>query len=391
MSLKSILEGKVFGLIWLLIECNLLSGNIFGFASLFGVLPRYGIFENYCTLPTDSNIRLDQSVNQTHVITKDCQGQIGKYMVLIDKNIINLSTLAIIWASFGLLMVGSGVLFLDWRFKVWNLESTKKAREISQESEVVTLSTTDKAPTVTNTVKERLRDQLTNPLYIFVTLFLGILLLTASFLPVVWFPWIYYITNKNLNLTKQYTFGFAMATLTALIISPLCGLILDYKVHRGHRQKILNVSIMQTISWLLNILLCVVCMFNIFEAAIAALVINCFSRVFLVGGSQACITRVFSPKYIGTLLGIMWTTAGIISFVISGLAKLAVNIQHAWRAWCVVLFLCILMGSHIIQLWRIYFKTRAEKPKPDPHRLAVDADAQKWEAEALNSTKRIET
>ena len=39
----------------------------------------------------------------------------------------------------------------------------------------------------------------------------------------------------------------------------------------------------------------------------------------------------FPPQFIGTLLGIMWTSAGIISFVTYGLTRLATNPTHAWR------------------------------------------------------------
>ena len=39
----------------------------------------------------------------------------------------------------------------------------------------------------------------------------------------------------------------------------------------------------------------------------------------------------FPPQFIGTLLGVMWTTAGIVSFVTYGLTRLATNPEHAWR------------------------------------------------------------
>lgn len=32
-----------------------------------------------------------------------------------------------------------------------------------------------------------------------VTLFLSCLLLTISFLPVIWFPWLYHLTGRNTN------------------------------------------------------------------------------------------------------------------------------------------------------------------------------------------------
>jgi len=35
---------KWFGVIWLLIEVNLIGGTIFGFPALFRILPQYGIY-----------------------------------------------------------------------------------------------------------------------------------------------------------------------------------------------------------------------------------------------------------------------------------------------------------------------------------------------------------
>jgi hypothetical protein len=50
--------------------------SIFGFASLFSVLPRYGIYESRCTMLSEKIIS-----NDTKTITKDCRGQIDEYQV----------------------------------------------------------------------------------------------------------------------------------------------------------------------------------------------------------------------------------------------------------------------------------------------------------------------
>lgn len=60
----------------------------------------------------------------------------------------------------------------------------------------------------------------------------------------------------------------------------------------GHTQKMLNISILQTITWISSIALCIVCMFQSMAAAISALVILSFSRPILVAGSQALIAAV---------------------------------------------------------------------------------------------------
>jgi hypothetical protein len=52
----------------------------------------------------------------------------------------------------------------------------------------------------------------------------------------------------------------------------------------------LNVSILQTMTWLAAIALCIVCMFQTVTAALAAILIFLFSRTMLVAGCQAVIT-----------------------------------------------------------------------------------------------------
>jgi hypothetical protein len=70
---------KWFGFIWLLIEVNLISANIFGFSALFKVLPKYNIYSSYCQSSFDI-------VNSTDI---DCTGQTQQYQVnyLSKKNI----------------------------------------------------------------------------------------------------------------------------------------------------------------------------------------------------------------------------------------------------------------------------------------------------------------
>jgi hypothetical protein len=55
--------------------------SIFGFASLFSVLPRYGIYEFRCKFVSEKLIS-----NNTATITKDCRGQIDEYQVSINDN-----------------------------------------------------------------------------------------------------------------------------------------------------------------------------------------------------------------------------------------------------------------------------------------------------------------
>jgi hypothetical protein len=49
---------------------------------------------------------------------------------------------------------------------------------------------------------------------------------------------------------------------------------------------------MQTISWLLNIGSCIVCMFVRRSVIIPALVMNCIARATISGGSQAVVATL---------------------------------------------------------------------------------------------------
>lgn len=80
-------------------------------------------------------------------------------------------------------MFGSALLFLDWRFSFLNSKLKTKQIQITSS-------------------QETLIQYLLNPLFIFLTLFLSFLLLAVSYLPTIWFPWILYLTGKNLELSE---------------------------------------------------------------------------------------------------------------------------------------------------------------------------------------------
>lgn len=64
---------KCLGVFCLLIEMNLIGGTIFGFPALYDVLPKYGVYEQYC----------DQSIAVNATITQEigCSGQTEQYEV----------------------------------------------------------------------------------------------------------------------------------------------------------------------------------------------------------------------------------------------------------------------------------------------------------------------
>jgi hypothetical protein len=66
---------KWSGVIWLLIEVNLIGGTIFGFPALFAILPQYGIYG-------DNNNCSSSSINTTE--KSSCEGhQTRNYQVCV--------------------------------------------------------------------------------------------------------------------------------------------------------------------------------------------------------------------------------------------------------------------------------------------------------------------
>ena len=93
-------------------------------------------------------------------------------------------------------MFGSAMLFLDWRFSFLNSLMKSKSTIKEQEEETTTTTITVEIS------QDTLAQHLTNPLFVVVTLFLSCLLLTISFLPVIWFPWIMHLTGNDIDRSK---------------------------------------------------------------------------------------------------------------------------------------------------------------------------------------------
>ncbi|CAF3709331.1 unnamed protein product [Rotaria sordida] len=454
---------KWFGVIWLLIEVNLIGGTIFGFPALFKILPQYEIYgdENKCSsssLINRTKIEIKEFSCEAHQ-TRQYQNALtlgiilfeipsviigllidrfgcrfvkliaiifhiigwlalalvapGRdsflyvhtsfsslagiivlltaytssdyfsksrafvsalfagactsatmwysiFQILIDAKKITLQQLSYIWISFSVLMLISSFIFLDWKFPILNLpyqfdiKLEKKnihSNIITNEDQSSNNSEIDKMKWYIRILKRQgVWHYLTSPLYLLVVLFLSILLLPGIFLAVTWYPWVYYITKQDTILTNKYTFAFNLSTISAILICPLNGFLLGFKADKSKKQKLLNISLMQTISWLINIVSCIVCMFAQKSMIIPALIINCFARATIVGGSQAVVATFFPSEYIGTLTGVMWTVVGSIVTVQYGLVKLTDDVSRSWRAWLIILSLVILMSCHLIQL-----------------------------------------
>jgi hypothetical protein len=114
---------------------------------------------------------------------------------------ITLQQLSYIWTSFSVLLLISSFIFLDWTFPILNVpyrfNTELEKKNISSDNEINQMKWYRR-------ILERkgVWHYLTSPLYILVVLFLSFLLLTGIFLSVTWYPWVYYITNRDTLLSK---------------------------------------------------------------------------------------------------------------------------------------------------------------------------------------------
>ncbi|CAF0855764.1 unnamed protein product [Didymodactylos carnosus] len=376
---------KWFGLVWLMFELNLIGGTILGFSALFKILPKYGVYGNYCLTTITGTVCDRQTKKYQFALTLGIcfygglavflgilidyfgsrfvkliaiifhvTGWLSLALVLIDSGRSTLKTLSFIWMTFGILMFGSSCLFMDWKFPLLNLPYKFDSRLEEIQKDIIRKYIFRsygryavhkpfflKGPD-TNKIKwykmickrKGLWKHLTSPLYILVVLFLSILLIPSTFLSVTWYPWVFYITNQNIKLANQYTFAFNLVSIFAILICPFNGFMLGFRADRSHKQKLLNISLMQTISWILSIILCIICLFVNIRFVIPALVLRCLARATIVSGGQAVIATFFPSEHIGTLSGVMWT------------------------AWAITLVLVVLMLCHLIQIWFKYIKEK---------------------------------
>ncbi|CAF1210055.1 unnamed protein product [Rotaria sordida] len=204
-------------------------------------------------------------------------------------------------------MLISSFIYLDWRFPILNLSyqfDTKLEKKniysniITNEDQSSNNSEIDKMKWYIRILKRQgVWHYLTSSLYLLVVLFLSSLLLPGIFLAVIWYSWVYYITKQNTILTNKYTCAFNLSTVFAILICPLNGFLLGFKADKSKKQKLLNISLMQIISWLINIVACIIC--------------------------------IFPSEYIGTLTDVMWTLVGAIITARYGLVKLTDDVSRS--------------------------------------------------------------
>ncbi|CAF4907187.1 unnamed protein product [Rotaria sp. Silwood1] len=122
---------------------------------------------------------------------------------------------------------------------------------------------------------------------------------------------------------------------------------------------------MQTITWFMAVAVCIVRMFNTEGCIIAAIVLNCIQRALIASGCQAVVASFFPTEYIGTLSGVLWTTAAIFSSIQYGLLPLTVDVGKSWRAWAIILALIVVMACHWIHMWYKFFTSRSNVVEPN--------------------------
>ncbi|CAF1276087.1 unnamed protein product [Rotaria sordida] len=277
---------KRTGIVWLLIEVNLISANIFGLPALFQVLPKYGVYKNYC-----------QSSNVINSTEQDCNRQAQQYQ--------NALTLGIIFFNLPSVLVGILIDMFGGRFvKLIGIYTACNYFSKARAFLLTLLVGSSLSASVWYSVFQVLidNDKLTLSQLSYIWMSLGGLMLFSSFLFLDWkFPILNlgYAFDTELEQTTttitdgdKYTFAFNMASLSQLFLCPIVGFLLAFRADKNSKQKILNASIAQTCSWILNIVTCIICMFVNTTVIIPALAFNYIGRSAIVAGSQAVVATL---------------------------------------------------------------------------------------------------
>ncbi|CAF1326308.1 unnamed protein product [Adineta ricciae] len=282
------------------------------------------------------------------------------FQMLIDADLITLSKISFIWSSLAGIMLVTSFWNFDWKFSLFNLpykfdtslEETFTEEKISSNEmtiDIIKLKWYQRIYKRTGVWKH-----LTSPLYILTVLYLAILFTPATFLSATWYPRVYHITNHDESLTEKYTIIFNISAAASIIICPIHGFLLDFQADRSKARQWLNISISQTITWLVSIISCILCMFVTTNIIIVALIFNGIAHATIEAGNIAIIASCFPSEYLGTLTGVMWTVAGLITLIQYALNELTYDIPMSWRAWLILAVLITLMLCHVVQVWRRY-------------------------------------
>ncbi|CAF2630325.1 unnamed protein product [Rotaria sp. Silwood2] len=318
---------KWSGVIWFLIEVNLIGGTIFGFPALFKILPQYGIYNdtNNCAIPL---------INRTEAEGKDssCEGhQTRQYQ--------NALTLGIILFEIPSVIIGPLIDRFGCRF----------VKLIAIIFHIIGwLALAFVAPG---------RDSL---LYVhtnFSSLAGIIVLLTA------------YTSSDYFSKSRAFVSAlFAGACTSATMWYSIFQILND--ADKITLQQLSYIWMSFSVLMLISSFLYLDCRFPILNLPYRF--DTKFEKkqdhsVIITGedqssnGSEIDNMKCFPSEYIGTLTGVMWTAVGVITTVQYVLVQLTNNVSLSWRAWLIVLSLVILMSCHLVQLWWKYVKEFRKK------------------------------
>ncbi|CAF1386429.1 unnamed protein product [Rotaria sordida] len=230
-----------FGVVWLLIEVNLIGGTIFGFPALFKILPQYGIYGD------KNNCSLSSLMNRTEIEIRELSFKAHQ-----TRQYQNALTLGIILFEIPSVIIGPLIDRFRCRFVKLIAIIFHIIEHFSSLFGIIILLTAYTSSDYFSKSKA------------FVSTLFARVCTSATIL----------VFNIS---TNKYKFAFNLSTISAILICSLNGFLLEFKADKSKKQKLLNISLMQTISWLINIVTCIICMFVQKGMIISALIINCFA------------------------------------------------------------------------------------------------------------------
>lgn len=364
---------KSLGVIFILIEMNLLGGTIFGFPSIFPILSRQGIYQHLCS---NNSTTCSQQIQQYQnaltlgiaffdlpsifigflidrfgsrfvklisiifhligwislalirpgrdyliyihsvfsslsgiviVITSytsanyysTCRPLISSLFVgsgisatmwfavfqkLIDEHQMKLSSLAFIWFSLGILMFLTSMLFLDWKYSLWNLPYQYNDQHLDNE-----ISSIESSP-------KKFYSFLSNRFYLLIVFYLSFVLLSTVYLSVMWDPTILFLTKQNRFQADQWTFIYNLSSLSSLLICPFVGFLLGLKTKQNEKRRLLNLCCVETMSWIFNLILCLLMIFVSSRMLIPILIFNSLARSTLISSCQSLLSTLFDKN-----------------------------------------------------------------------------------------------
>ena len=160
-------------------------------------------------------------------------------------------------------------------------------------------------------------------LFASLTIFLSLSLLPIALLTLYWLPWLMSLNNDDSSLgnsihvlkissknSRTYLVNVCtnychIGVLSVLLLLPAIVHLLDYRMYHGQKQKLFNLSLTQTLNWLLTVLLCLALIFPTIPSLIISVVFSNILRVMLITGSHSMVLTVFVQNF--HIIQFIWT------------------------------------------------------------------------------------